>query len=531
MILSSIFQLAPLLGVPRLETPASEQQLPIILLSAVVWVPALGALVLLLFPERNERDRARIRNTAIAVTILVAFLALASWAQFSVFRTPFQFEENHSWIKTLGISYHLGVDGINLPPLLLSALLFMVVMLVSRVPAFRESDQFRGVGQQLHLKAYFALLLITETGVNGVFVALDYALFFLFWQLEVVPVFFLIAHWGGPRRAAAAWKFLLFNLAGSAFMLLAIALLYVKAGLGTFDMLALQQARLAPGLALLLFLLFLGTFLIRLPAGPLHSWLPHALTEASTPVAVLISGVLCTMGGYGLLRINLAGFPGPARQLSWLLAGLAVLGVAWGSLAALVQDDLKRMAAYSTLPAMAFVLLAASARTGIALNGSILQLLAHGLAVALLFLLVGAIQERTRTRSLRALGGLAERAPQLAVAGVLTALAAIGLPGLVTFIALFEIVLGSYPVQRAAVALCLLGLAMTAACLLGLLRRAFGGPTPEAFQRVRDLGAGELGYLVILLVPLIGLGLFPQLMVERIGSGVTDLVIRLGSGT
>jgi NADH-quinone oxidoreductase subunit M len=180
---------------------------------------------------------------------------------------------------------------------------------------------------------------------------------------------------------------------------------------------------------------------------------------------------------------------------------------------------------------MAFVLLAASARTGIALNGSILQLLAHGLAIALLFLLVGAIQERTGTRSLRALGGLAARAPQLAVVGVLAALAGIGLPGLVTFIAFFEIALGSYPGQRVPVALCLLGLVLTAGCLLGVLRRAFGGPTPEAFQRVRDLGAAELGYLVTLLVPLIGLGLFPQLMVEKIGSGVTDLVIRLGGGT
>lgn len=525
---ASLFALAPLLGVPRLEPSASEPQLPMILLSGIVWLPAVGALVLLLFPERTERDRARIRNTAIAAALVVAFLALAGWAQFSIFRTPFQYEENLTWIKALGISYHLGVDGINLPPLLLSALVFVVVMLASRVPAFRESDQFRGVGQQLHLKAYFALLLITETGVNGVFVAADYALFFLFWQLQVVPVFFLLAHWGGPRRAAAAWKYLLFNLAGSALMLLAILLLYAKAGLGTFDMLALQQARLAPGLALLLFLLFLGTFLIRLPAVPLHSWLPDALTEASTPVAVLIAGVLCTMGGYGLLRVNLAGFPGPARQLSWLLAGLAVLGVVWGSLAALVQDDLKRMAAYSTLPAMAFVLLAASARTGIALNGSILQLLAHGLVVALLLLVVGAIQERTGTRSLRALGGLAARAPQLAVVGVLAALAAIGVPGVVTFIALFEIVLGSVPVQRVAVVFCLLAVVLTGAYLLDLLRRAFAGPTPEAFQRVRDLGAGELGYLVPLLVPLIGLGLFPQFLVEKIGSGVTDLVIRLG---
>ncbi len=505
-----------LLGVP---SPTLEPQgggLPMILLSSIVWVPTIGALVLLLFPERNDHDRSRVRNTAIGVSLIPLVLALAAWAQFSLFQTPFQYVENQPWIKSLGIRYHLGLDGLSLPFLLLSTLLFCVAALASH--------------EKQRVKAYFILLLLMESGVNGLFVAVDYFLFFLFWEMELIPMFFLIALWGGPRRLAAAWRFLLFTLSGSALMLLAIVLLYAKAGLNTFDMLALQQARLASPLATVLFLLFLANFAIKLPAVPLHTWLLEAQAEAPAPIAALLTGIVLKTGGYGLLRINLAGFPTVARQLSWLLVALAVAGVLWGSLAALVQDDLKRMVGYSSVASMGLVLLAASTRSAIALNGAVLQLFAHGLVVALLILLIGAVEERTRTRSLRALGGLAARTPQLAIVWLIGVLAALGVPGLVNFIAQFQIFVGSYPEQHLATALCLLGLVLGTGYLLSGVRRTFFGPIKEAFLRLRDLEPLETTWASTLLVPIFALGLFPQLLVERIGAGVSDVAIRLGHG-
>ncbi len=511
--------LTQLIGI---RAPSLQQQapgpLPMILLSSILAISAAGALILLFFPERNDRDRARLRNVAVGVLVLPVGLALAAWSQFSIFQTPFQYEENYRWVPSLGVSYHVGIDGLNLPLLLLSTVLFLVAALASQ--------------EKSRVKEYFVFLLLMETGINGVFVALDYFLFFLFWQMELIPMFFLIAIWGGPRRLQAAWKFLLFGLTGSALMLLAIGILYFKAGLHTFDMAALQQARLAVPLQTLLFLLFLASFAIRLPAVPLHTWLPDAAGQAPTAVSLLLAGVALKTAGYGLLRIDLAQFPASARQLSWLLLLLAVAGVGWGSLAALVQDDIKRLVAYSSVAQMGFVLLAASARTPIALNGAVLQLFAHGLASALLLLLAGSVYERTRTLSLRGLGGLAARAPQLAVVWSIAAVASIGVPGMAGFIAQFEIFLGSYPAHRFGTAACLLGVVLGTAYLLGMTQRALFGPIREAFQRLRDLGPLEVTTMVILLVPLFALGIFPQLLVERIGAGVSDLAIRLaGSGT
>lgn len=503
-----------LLAVPSPGLEPRGGGLPMILLSSIVWISTIGALVLLLFPERTDRDRSRIRNTAVGISLIPLVLTLAAWAQFSLFQTPFQYVENQLWIKSLGVRYHLGVDGLNLPFLLLSTVLFSVAAIASR--------------EKQRVKAYFILMLLMESGVNGLFVALDYFLFFLFWEMELIPMVFLIARWGGPRRLYAAGKFLVFTLSGSALMLLAIVLLYAKAGLNTFDMVALQQARLAAPLATVLFLLFFANFAITLPAVPLHTWLLDAQAEAPAPIAVLLTGIVLKTGGYGLLRINLAGFPTVSRQLSWMLVGLAVAGVLWGSLAALVQDDLRRMLGYSTVASMGLVLLAASTRSAIALNGAVLQLFAHGLVVALLILLVGALEERTRTRSLRALGGLAARTPQLAMVWLLGTLAALGVPGLVSFSAQFEIFLGSYPEQHLATALCLLGLVLGAGYLLTVVRRTFFGPIKEAFLRLRDLEPLETTWASILLVPIFALGLFPQLLVERIGAGVSDVAIRLG---
>jgi NADH-quinone oxidoreductase subunit M len=293
-------------------------------------------------------------------------------------------------------------------------------------------------------------------------------------------------------------------------------------------MMALQQARLAPLLGTVIFLLFFANFAVKLPAVPFHTWLLDAQGEAPAPIAVLLTGVALKTGGYGLLRINLAGFPAAARQLSWLLVGLAVAGVLWGSLAALVEDDLRRLVGYSSVASMGLVLLAGATRSAIALNGAVLLLFAQGLVAALLILLVSAIEERTRTRSLRALGGLAARTPQLAIVALLAALAALGIPGLVSFIAHFEIFLGSYPEQHLATALCLLGLVLGAGYLLTVVRRTFFGPIKEAFLRLHDLEPVETAWASILLVPIFMLGLFPQLLVERIGAGVSDLAIRLG---
>lgn len=512
---AAINPLTPTPAVPGANTSAFFP-----MLSFIVGLPLIGGLVILALPGRTEADWGRIKNTAIFFTFVPFFMALialvVTWTQMGIaFSGGFEYEEKLSWLSVFGAQYHVGVDGISLPLVFLSTLLFFVATLAS-------------LNQKTRVKEYFFLLLMLDIGVTGVFIAMDLLLFFIFWEIELIPMFLLILIWGGKRRVYAAWKFLLYTIAASAVLLLAILVLYFKSGLHTFDMTLLSQSHLAPALGGTLFWLFFICFAIKLPVWPLHTWLPDAHVEAPTPMSVLLAGILLKMGGYGMIRICVGFFPGAAKYYSLALLTLGVIGILWGGFAALAQDDMKRMVAYSSVSHMGFVLLAISALTPLALNGAVFQLFAHGVVTGSLFLLVGLVYDRTHTRSIRELGGLAQRMPYLTVAWVIGALASIGLPGFVGFIAEFEIFVGSFGAHKVGTFLAVFGVVLSAGYLLWMLERVFFGPLKEAWVKLKDPGPVELFYMYGMLAVVFLVGVLPKVMTQLIDYGVTPLTQRLG---
>ena len=494
-------------------TPASTS--PQILLSIIVWLPLLGAALVLLLPGKTEADQGRIKNAALVFTGIpmaaALFATVSTFTELGVaYSGGFKFEENYTWIGAFGAHYHIGVDGISLPMVLLSTILFFVAVMAS-------------LNLKVRVKEYFFLILVLDVGVTGVFTAMDLFLFFVFWEIELIPMFLLILIWGGKKRVYAAWKFLLFTISASALLLLAILILYFKAGQSTFDMQALGQAKLAPELAATLFWLFFLCFAIKLPAFPFHTWLPDAHVEAPTAVSVLLAGILLKMGGYGIIRICVGMFQAQNKQYSLAILTFAVVGILWGSVAALVQDDMKRLVAYSSVAHMGFVLLAVSAGTAIALNGAVLELFAHGLITGALFLLVGLVYDRAHTRSIRELGGLAQRMPYLTAAWVIAAFASAGLPGFAGFIAEFEIFIGSFSVHKIGTFLAVFGVVLSAVYLLWMLQRVFFGSLKEAWAKLKDPGPVELGYMVGILSVIFLVGVAPKLLTQLINYGVAGL--------
>ncbi|HEY9286811.1 MAG TPA: NADH-quinone oxidoreductase subunit M, partial [Candidatus Dormibacteraeota bacterium] len=328
------------------STTTTTVSIPTLLLSAIVWVPAIGALALLFFPARTDANRERIRSFALSVAAIVAGLGALMWYGFSGQTGTYAFEETRGWLPGLSSSYHLGVDGVSMPLLLLSTVLFVFAVLASS----RVREQSR---------EYFILLLVLETGVNGVFASLDYLLFFLFWQLQAVPMFLLIARFGGMRRLAAAWKLLAIQLASSALLLLAILTLYLTAKTHSFDMAALHDISVPTASALLVSWLFFIAFAVQLPVFPFHSWFIDGVAEAPPALGLLLAGVVVKLGGYGLIRINVGEFHTSFHKIVGFVVVIAVLTVLWSALAALGQDNLRRLVGYVVMSHMALILLAA----------------------------------------------------------------------------------------------------------------------------------------------------------------------------
>ena len=486
------------------------------LLSAMVWIPALAAIGLLFFPARTDLQRERIRSFTTAATALVLALGVLMWYGFRDQSGTYAFEETRQWLPAVGSSYHLGVDGISMPLLLLSAFLFVFAVL----SASRLREQ---------TKEFFILLLVLETGVNGVFVSLDYVLFFLFWQMQAVPMFLLIARFGGPRRLYAAWKFLAVDMAGSALLLLAILILYFKSPTHTFDIVTLHDATLPVAMATLIAWLFFIAFAVRLPVFPFHTWFIDAQAEAPAPVALLLGGVLVKLGGYGIIRVDVGEFQTAFHRITGALVVIAVVTVLWSAIAALAQDDVRRMVGYVVMSHMGLVLLAAASAAPVALNGAVLLLVADGLTAALLVLLAATIVERSATRSMRAMGGMAGRMGKGAVLWILGALAALGFPGLAGFVAQFLIVVGAYPNHRIATPLALLGMLLVAGAMIVTVQRIFFGAMPERHGRIRDLGTAELANVVGLLSLIVLLGVLPAILMDSINFSVISLLSR-GSG-
>ena len=496
-------------------TTATPVAFPTLLLSGMIWVPAIAAIGLLFFPARTDAHRARIRSFVLAAMFVVLALGVLMWYGFRDQTGAFAYEETRGWLPGLGSSYHLGVDGVSMPLLLLSAFLFVFAGLASS--RVREQS-----------KEYFMLLLLLETGVNGVFASLDYLVFFLFWQLQAVPMFLLIARFGGARRINAAWRFLAVDLAGSALLLLAILILYFRSPVRTFDMVTLHDVNLPVAIAGVVTWLFFIAFALKLPVVPLHGWFIDGQAQAPAAIALILAGLVVKLGGYGIIRVDVGEFQVPFHRIVGAVVVIALVTVLWSAIAALAEDDLRRLIGYVVMSHMGLVLLAAASAAPVALNGAVLMMVADGLTAALLVLLAVAIAERANTSSIAALGGLAARMGRGAALWVLAALAAVGFPGLAGFVSLLLIVIGTYPTHRLATPVALLGVLVVAGAMVWAVQRTLFGPLPERFARVRDLGTLELANSVGLTGLIVLLGVLPATLTDSINFSVLTLLTRSG---
>jgi NADH-quinone oxidoreductase subunit M len=488
-------------------------------LSAIVFLPLVGAIVIASLRPLSHRW---IRYVATAVTLADLVLVIIVFTQFDLTIPGMQLVERVRWIPSFNIYYFLGVDGLSLPLVLLTALLGLCAVFVSWHIEKR-------------LREYFVWLLTLQTAVAGVFLAQDFVLFFIFWELELLPMFMLISVWGTGRCEYSAMKFLLFTALGSAFMFAGLLILYFSTG--TFDMVELARSDLGNLLmpTRVVFLFFLIPFAIKLPVWPFHTWLPDAHTDAPTAVSVMLAGVLLKMGGYGLLRICIGMFPGQAAGLSLPLAILGAIGVLYGALIVLRQTDLKRLVAYSSISHMGLVLIgissvgaAADKFTSIGLNGAALQLFSHGVVTGLLFLLVGLVYERTHTRHIPDLGGLATRMPIIAVAMLVAGLASLGLPSTSGFAAEFLIFVGAFEVWRWPTVLSAIGIILAAGYILWMVQRTMFGPRPPRYDGLRDASLVDMIPIVLLVVAIMVVGIYPAIITDYFESGLASIVSRFG---
>jgi NAD(P)H-quinone oxidoreductase subunit 4 len=434
-----------------------------VMLTPLVLIPLLGALVLLLLPAGLQPGR--FRTAAIATLMLLLGWTLLVCFRFDPSNAAMQLQEVHAWLPSIGLEYRLGIDGLSLPLVLINAALSLVAVICTRDISQRP-------------RIYFALLLLISAAVNGAFLAGNLLLFFLFYELELIPLWLLISVWGGERRAYAATKFLIFTATSGVLILASFLGLAVLTGSVDFSLNPVSSENLAMGSQLLLLIPLLIGFGIKIPLVPFHNWLPDAHTQASTPISVLLAGVLLKLGTYGLLRFCLGLFPESWALLAPGLALWAAVSVLYGSLAAIAQRDMKRMVAYSSVGHMGYILLAASASTAVSLMGAVFQMVSHGLISALLFLLVGIVYRKTGTRDLDVLRGLLNPERGLPLTGTLMiigVMASAGLPGMAGFISEFLVFRGSLNTSPLATLLCMVGSGLTAVYFLLLVNRAFFG--------------------------------------------------------
>jgi len=490
------------------------------LLTVTVFLPLAGAVAIAL-AIRGERQ---VRYLAGAVALVELVLGIVVF--FSYDRSGAQFQHIDKvgdWIhiESFNVQYFLGVDGLSAPMVMLAGLLGMAAVYASW-------------GVRVRVREYFFWLLVLQTAVMGVFTALDFILFFLLWELELVPMFFLISIWGSGRREYSAMKFLIFTFLGSAFMLVGILALFFSTGVSTFDMTELpekiQAATLIAPAGLIFGLLFVG-FAIKLPVWPLHTWLPDAHTDAPTAVSVMLAGVLLKMGGYGMLRVLASMFPDVMVDAAWVLATLGVINVLYGAVVTVRQTDLKRLVAFSSISHMGYVLIGLSsvaavsgAVSTVGLTGAAMQMFTHGTITGLLFLLVGLMYEKAHTRYIPDLGGLSGRMPVLAGVFILAGLASLGLPGTSGFVSEILVFFGAFPVWSWATGLAAFGIVITAGYILWMIQRTLFGPQIERFDSVRDVTLMEMVPLAILVVAVLTVGIYPSFLVEMFTDGVAPIV-------
>ena len=492
------------------------------ILTVITFVPLLGSLIVLCMPKERER---LIKQFSIAVSFIPLILSILLWANLEK-GGGIQFEELVSWIPAIHVNYHVGADGLSVPLIFLTALLTTLSLFYS---SFTIKNR---------VKEFFFLFLLLEMGMFGVFVSLDFVLFYVFWEIGLVPMYFLIGVWGGPRREYAAIKFFLYTLVGSVAMLLAIIGIYLNTG--TFDI--IQAAALRPfvenfTLGSLAFWAIFLAFAIKVPMFPFHTWLPDAHVEAPTAGSVILAGILLKLGCYGFFRILLPMFPEQFHYFAPVVAVLAVISIVYGAMVSMAQWDLKKLIAYSSVSHMGYVMLGLAAAAfalgskdmltsqAIAMNGAVFQMFNHGIITGALFFLVGVIYERAHTRDLKAFGGLASKVPYFYGIMLVAGLASLGLPGLAGFWGEFFVFRGTFAIAPVYAAVGVIGIVFTAAYILWkVIQHVFLGPFNEKWADLRDMDT----YEKITLWPLVGFmvlfGLYPPLIVDTINAAMTRLL-------
>jgi NADH-quinone oxidoreductase subunit M len=492
------------------------------LLSLVTFLPGLAGLALLFVPRHSV---GALRNASLAVTIVTFVLSLPLYFAFDAGAVGYQFEENRRWMPSLGISYHVGIDGISLLLVLLTTFL-MPLALVSTWGVIE--DRF---------KEFVTTMLVLETGMLGVFVSLDLFLFYVFWEAMLIPMYLIIGIWGGPNRVYAAVKFILYTMVGSVLMLVAILALYYQYGAATgrytFDVPVLAQYVMAPGLAQnLMFLAFALAFAIKVPLFPFHTWLPDAHVEAPTAGSVVLAGVLLKMGTYGFLRFCLPFFPDASLAFGPAVFALAVIGVVYGAWVSTVQPDMKKLVAYSSVSHLGFVMLGLFTLNRQGLVGGIIQMVNHGLSTGALFLMVGMIYERRHSRLIADFGGLWRVVPAFSALFLVVALSSLGLPGLNGFVGEFLILVGTFQRSPWLAALATSGIIFAAVYLLWMYQRViFGDLTHEANKGLRDLTTREWAVLVPVVALIVWIGVYPAAFTGKTEATVEALIAQVQAKT
>jgi NADH-quinone oxidoreductase subunit M len=482
---------------------------------AWIFVPVVGGVFAWYAGRRNAAWARWIALVAVVVTLALAVLEWAQSGSIEISgRGPWLADSAWPWIPRFGVSFHLALDGLSLLMVLLTAFLGVVSVLAS----WREIDERVGF---FHFN-----LLWTLAGAIGVFIALDLFLFFFFWELMLVPMYFLIAIWGHEHRRYAALKFFIFTQGGGLLMLLAIlALAFVHeraSGVLTFDYFELLGTSMSPAAAMWMMLGFFVAFAVKLPAIPFHTWLPDAHTEAPTAGSVILAGVLLKTGAYGLLRFVLPLFPDAALRFAPVAMALGAIGILYGAVLAYAQTDLKRLVAYTSVSHLGFVLLGVFAWNAWALNGAVMQMVAHGITTGALFVLVGALQERTHTRDMRRLGGLWASVPRMGALALFFAIASLGLPGLGNFVGEFLVLLGAWRVSIVWTAVAALGLITAVVYALALVQRTFHGENTQGW-RIADCSLRETASLGTMAVIVVWLGVHPQPVLDTSSAPMSTL--------
>ena len=480
------------------------------LLSSIIFLPLAGMLAALLIPSRHDKA---IRIVSMATALAVLGLVVKLWGRFKG-TGDFEFPDTLSWIPSVQIFYRVGIDGVALLLIALTALLVPVSILAS----WREIEK--------NVKAFHALILLLETGMLGVFASLDVFLFYVFWEVVLIPMYFLIGVWGSKDRIRAALKFFIFTMAGSVLMLAAI--LYASSVVGgSFDLVTWYAHKFGLMEQLFLFGAFAIAFAIKVPMVPFHTWLPDAHTEAPTAGSVILAGILLKMGTYGFYRFAMPLFPLAVVKFAPLILILSVIGIVYGGLVAMVQPDVKRLVAYSSISHLGFVMLGLFSLQPEAVQGAVLQMINHGLSTGALFLMVGMLYERRHTRMIADYGGVARTLPVLTAAFILITFSSIGLPGLNNFVGEFLVLLGSFQTRTAYAAVSVSGVVISAIYMLWMVERVFfGGITNEENVKLPDLRVREYWVLAPIIIFIFVIGVWPKPWITTIQKS-TDAFLSL----